>query len=166
MSLAGALIAFVGKQAARRFDEATRDPLRTQTDLLLGSLRRNANTEYGRRYNFSSINSIADYQRAAPIITYGDIQRDMERVTEGAKNVLTAEDPVMFAQTSGTTGEPKLIPVTPTCRGREHADQMRVWLYHAQTDHPAIFRGKVLSLVSPAVAGRRRAASRTARPAA
>ena len=50
MSLAGGLIAFVGKQAARRFDEATRDPLRTQTELLLGSLRRNAGTEYGRRY--------------------------------------------------------------------------------------------------------------------
>ena len=153
MSLAGALIAFVGKQAARRFDEATRDPLRTQTELLLGSLRRNANTEYGRRYNFSSINSIADYQRAAPIITYGDIQRDMERVTEGAKNVFTAQDPVMFAQTSGTTGRPKFIPVTPTDRGRAHGDQMRTWLYHAQKAHPGILDRKVVTMVSPAIEG-------------
>ena len=153
MSLAGALIAFVGKQAAHRFDEATRDPLRTQTELLLGSLRRNAGTEYGRRYNFSSINGIADYQRAAPIITYGDIQRDMERVTEGAKNVFTAEDPVMFAQTSGTTGRPKFIPVTPTDRGRAHGDQMRTWLYHAQKAHPGILDRKVVTMVSPAIEG-------------
>jgi hypothetical protein len=68
--------------------------------------------------------------------------------------VLTAEDPVMFSRTSGTTGEPKLIPVTRTCRGRDHADQMRTWLYHAQKDHPGMLAGKVLSLVSPAVEGR------------
>ncbi len=30
--------------------------------------------------------------------------------------MLTAEDPVLFAQTSGTTGRPKYIPVTATCR--------------------------------------------------
>jgi hypothetical protein len=60
----------------------------------------------------------------------------------------------MFAQTSGTTGDPKLIPVTQACRGREHAEQMRVWLYHAQRAHPRIFGGSILSLVSPAVTGR------------
>lgn len=31
---------------------------------------------------------------------------------------------------------------------------MRVWLYHAQRAHPRIFHGSILSLVSPAVAGK------------
>ncbi len=153
MSLAGKLIAFVGKRSARRFDEATRDPRRTQTDLLLGILRRNADTEYGRRYNFASINSIADYQKQVPLITYADIQQDMERVAGGASNVFTAEDPVMFAQTSGTTGKPKFIPVTPTDQGQAHKDQMRTWLYHAQQAHPGILDYKVVSMVSPAIEG-------------
>jgi len=153
MSLAGKLIAFVGKQSARRFDEATRDPRRTQTELLLGMLRRNADTEYGRRYNFASINSIADYQKQVPLITYADIQQDMEQVAGGAKNVFTAEDPMMFAQTSGTTGKPKFIPVTPTDQGRAHKDQMRTWLYHAQKAHPGILDFKVVSMVSPAIEG-------------
>ena len=125
MSLAGKLIAFVGKQSAGRFEVATRDPLRTQTDLLLGMVRKNADTEYGRRYNFASINSIADFQKQVPVITYADIQADMERVAGGAKNVFTAEDPVMFAQTSGTTGKPKFIPVTPTDQGRAHKEATR-----------------------------------------
>ena len=86
MSLAGKLIAFVGKQSARRFDAATRDPLRTQTELLLGMVRNNADTEYGRRYDFASIDSIADYQKQVPVITYADIERDMERVVAGEKN--------------------------------------------------------------------------------
>jgi hypothetical protein len=153
MSLAGRMIAFVGKQSARRFEEATRDPLRTQTELLLGMLKKNADTEYGRRYGFASIGSVADYQRKVPVITYGDIQRDMERVVAGEKNIFTAEDPVMFAQTSGTTGKPKFIPVTPTDQGRAHKDQMRTWLYHAQEAHPGILDYKVVSMVSPAIEG-------------
>jgi len=153
MSLAGKLIAFVGKQSARRFDAATREPLRTQTELLLGMVRSNAATEYGRRYGFASINSIADYQKQVPVITYADIERDMERVVAGEKNIFTAEDPVMFAQTSGTTGKPKFVPVTPTDQGRAHKDQMRTWLYHAQKAHPGILDYKVVSMVSPAVEG-------------
>ena len=116
-------------------------------------LRRNADTEYGRRFGFSSINTIAEYQRAAPLVTYADIQQDMERVAAGAKNVFTAEDPVMFAQTSGTTGKPKYVPVTPTDQGRAHADQMRTWLYHAQKAHPGILDHKIVTMVSPAIEG-------------
>ena len=153
MSLAGKLIAFVGKRSARRFDEATKDPLRTQNELLLDTVRKNAATEYGRRYGFSSIKSIADYQKQVPLITYADVERDMQRVVAGEKNVFTAEDPVMFAQTSGTTGKPKFIPVTPTDQGRAHKDQMRTWLYHAQKAHPGILDYKVVSMVSPAVEG-------------
>ena len=47
---------------------------------------------------------------------YEAIRPRIDRMTAGSSNVLTAEDPVLFAQTSGTTGQPKFIPVTPTCR--------------------------------------------------
>jgi hypothetical protein len=120
---------------------------------LLTLMQRNAQTEYGQRYGFSTVKTFDDYRRQVPVINYEDIKADMTRVTQGAKGVFTAEDPVMFAQTSGTTGDPKFVPVTPTCRGREHSDQMRTWLSHAQRAHPALFNGKVVSLVSPAVEG-------------
>jgi len=153
MSLAGKLIAFVGKRAARRFESACREPGRVQTELLLNIVRRNAATEYGKRHGFEGINSVADYQRNVPVISYEDIKEDMRRVVAGTHNVFTAEDPVMFAQTSGTTGDPKFIPVTPTDRGRAHQDQMRTWLYHAQKAHPGILDHKIVTLVSPAVEG-------------
>lgn len=124
-----------------------------QEKKLLTMVQKNADTEYGRRYGFSTIRSIVDYQNQVPIITYEDIKSDMQRVVAGEKNIFTAEAPVMFAQTSGTTGDPKYIPVTPTCRGREHSDQMRTWTYHAQKSHPGLLDRKVVSLVSPAVEG-------------
>ena len=153
MSLAGKLIAFVGKRAAKRFDKACLDPGTVQTNLLLDMVRRNASTEYGKRYNFASIKTVADFQRNVPVITYEDIKDDMMRVASGTSNVFTAEDPVMFAQTSGTTGDPKFVPVTPTDRGTAHTDQMRTWLYHAQKAHPGILDHKIVSLVSPAIEG-------------
>jgi hypothetical protein len=151
--IAKVMISIVGNRAAARFDEATKSVAETQARKLREILQRNAATEYGREFGFSSIGTLAEYGQSVPVVTYEDIAERVKRMAGGESNVLTAEEPVMFARTSGTTGEPKLIPVTPSCR-RVHAEQMRTWLYHAQKDHPRIFAEKVLSLVSPAVEGR------------
>jgi hypothetical protein len=153
MSITGFLINFMTKKSAQRFEAATKDPVPVQTDKILSMVQKNADTEYGRRYGFSAIRTIEDFQKQVPIISYEDIKADMERLVAGEKKIFTAEDPVMYAQTSGTTGDPKYVPVTPTCQGREHSDQMRTWTYHAQKAHPDIFEKKVVSLVSPAVEG-------------
>jgi hypothetical protein len=150
-------IGVAGKQAAARFEAATCSVAESQQRKLKEILERNATTEYGAKFGFGSVGNLADFARAVPITTYEDMRERVQRMADGEPNVLTAEKPVMFCRTSGTTGEPKLIPVTPTCRGRDHADQMRTWLYHAQMDHPGIFRGKVITLVSPAVEGHTKA---------
>jgi acyl-coenzyme A synthetase/AMP-(fatty) acid ligase len=153
MSLTGKLIRFACWRAARRFDAAADDPVATQNALLRDLMRRNSGTDYGRRHGFGSVRGFADYQRQVPIVTYNDIAGDIDRVVAGERNVLTAEDPVMFAQTSGTTGKPKLIPVVPSEQKGPHKDQTRVWIWHASRDHPGLLDGKVVTLVSPAVEG-------------
>lgn len=151
--LARTLIAFAGRAAARRFEAATCDPVGTQHKKLMAIVERNQNTEYGEEHGFSSVKSLKDWQKAVPIVAYEDIRERVEKMIRGEKNVLTAEPPVMFAKTSGTTGQAKYIPVTQTCQGRDHADQLRAWLHYARADHPGMFSGKVFSLVSPAVEG-------------
>jgi hypothetical protein len=152
--LTSLLIGVAGRRAAARFERATLDPVAAQQHKLLEILTANRDTEYGRAHGFSEIRDLAAYQRSVPVVTYEDLRGHVERMARGDRNVLTAEAPVMFAMTSGTTGDHKLIPVTPTCRGRDHADQIRVWLHHARLAHPGILRGKIVSLVSPAVAGK------------
>jgi hypothetical protein len=151
--LASTLIKTVSRGSARRFDAATRDAVGTQRKKLLEIVHANRDTEYGREHGFASVAGMEDWRRLVPVVSYEDIRARVERVTRGEHNVLTAEDPVMFARTSGTTGDAKYIPVTPTCQGRDHQDQMRTWFHHALKDHPRIFRGRVVSLVSPAVEG-------------
>ncbi len=153
MSLAGFIIGVMTRKSAARFEAATQNPVKVQQDLLAEILQKNADTEYGRRYGFASIKSHEDYVRQVPLVTYDDIADDMARVAAGEKGIFTAEDPVMFAQTSGTTGEPKLIPVTPSDQGTRHQDVMRTWLFHSKKDHPDIFDQKIVTLVSPAIEG-------------
>ncbi|HEY1122624.1 MAG TPA: GH3 auxin-responsive promoter family protein [Haloferula sp.] len=150
MSLATTLIALKARLAARPFQKALKDPAGTQQRLLLSILRRNQDTEYGRAYGFASLHSLADYQGNVPVIDYEAIRERIDRMTRGEKNILTAETPVLFAQTSGTTGSPKYIPVTPTC---QKAGVTPTWLHFARRDHPAMFDGKVITIVSPAVEG-------------
>jgi hypothetical protein len=147
------VMGLVTSKSAKRFEAATRDPGGAQLAKLQQLMSRNAGTEYGKKHGFGSIKTFEDYAKAVPITGYEDIKEDMKRVTEGASNVFTAEDPVLFAQTSGTTGDPKFIPVTPTCKGSDHSDVMRTWFWHARKAHPRIFTGKIISMVSPAVEG-------------
>ena len=149
MSLASFLIGFAARRKGKRFEEATRDPAGTQLRLLQQMMERNKDTEYGKEHGFAKVRSLADY-RSVPMIDYEDIRERIDRVTQGEKNVLTAEDPVLFAQTSGTTGSPKYIPVTPTCRT---AGGMTAWLHFAKRDHPRMFSGKLVTIVSPAIEG-------------
>ncbi|MBW8016949.1 MAG: GH3 auxin-responsive promoter family protein [Planctomycetes bacterium] len=147
------LIMMKAKHVAGKYDKATMDPAQSQIDKLLSILQKNKDTEYGRRYGFSEIRSVTDYQRQVPIITYEDIRDYIERVAAGAVNVLTAEPPLMFARTSGTMGSPKYIIVTPTCRSKEHGSVMSIWGYHLLTAYPNLRKGVNVTLVSTAVEG-------------
>jgi len=153
-ALTGTIVRLAARGAARRFTAAAADVERSQLAVLRSILQRNANTEYGRRHGFAKIDGVAAFRGAVPVVVHADLDPFVQRMANGERGVLTAEDPVMFAMTSGTEGKPKLIPVTPTCRDVVHRDQMRTWLWHALQDHPRMLDGKVLSLVSPAEEGR------------
>lgn len=72
----------------------------------------NANTEYGVKHNFSKIETIEDYRRYVPLSDYYDFKQYVDRMYKGEKNVLTAYPLETFVTTSGTTSEPKRIPLT------------------------------------------------------
>ena len=137
---------------SRSFEAATRDPAIAQAEVLRGLMARNADTAFGRAHGFSRIATAADYASAIPIADYEAFRPFVKRIIRGEKRVLTADDPYMFTTTSGTTGEPKLLPVT--IRWREQmAALTRLWLVHAMRDHPDCLEHKALTIVSPAIEG-------------
>lgn len=91
-----------GRPAAARFEGATRDPVGVQQRKLMDIVTSNQDTEYGREHGFSKIRDLKTYQASVAVVTYEAIRGYVDRAARGEKRVLTAEDPVMFAMTSGT----------------------------------------------------------------
>lgn len=137
---------------ALSFERATRNPMRSQEAVLLEYLSRNKDTEYGRRYNFSAVKSIRDYQTFVPMSDSETMRPYIDRMLNGESGVLTKDKPVFFGLTSGTTGHPKYIPVTEFSRAKK-AEVADLWAYYISRDHPSIVDGKILAIISPEVEG-------------
>jgi len=143
---------FVTSRAWPCWEKLTADPARTQSDALFAILRRNRFTVFGKDHRFDAVSSLRDYRRHVPVRDYEGLRAYVERVEAGEANVLTEEPVSMFALTSGSTGAPKLIPVTQSSRAN-HRRLTRLWYYRAYLDHPTLFDGKLLGAVSPAHEG-------------
>lgn len=148
--IASFLIALKARKSATPFEKATHDPTAAQQALLAQIMARNRDTQYGHEHGFAEVRSLGDYRTRVPTVDYENIREHIARMTRGEHGVLVAEKPVLFAQTSGTTGAPKYIPVTPTC---QKGGGTTVWLHYAYRDHPGILRYKMITIVSPAIEG-------------
>ncbi|MPZ12992.1 MAG: acyl-CoA synthetase [Chloroflexi bacterium] len=146
-----ALRAF-SQQAWKRFEAAARHAPQAQADLLFRLVRANQDSRFGRDHEFRNIRSLADYRSAVPIGDYERFRPYVDRIVAGEADALTSDPPYMLAQTSGTTGVPKLIPVTLGQRAAAAA-ATQVWFYRALLDHPRLLDGQILAMVSPAVEG-------------
>lgn len=79
-------------------------------------LRRHAASEFGRQHHFKTlareVQVTQAFARALPVATYADFREPFERMANGALDVMFPGRPRLFVSTSGTTGDPKLFPVT------------------------------------------------------
>lgn len=127
---------------------------KVQHRILRHYLATNRNTDYGRRYNFKSIQSIDDFQNKVPLTTYEDYIDSIEAIAQGQPMVLTAEPVLMFEITSGSTSGSKLIPYTPSLRS-EFQRAISVWIVDLFRHNPALKNGSAYWSITPLVEGRK-----------
>jgi hypothetical protein len=79
-------------------------------------LRRHADSEFGRRHRFAELLHEPDLEaawaEALPVADYDRFREDVARMANGAPDILFPGRPRLFVSSSGTTGDPKLFPVT------------------------------------------------------
>lgn len=95
-----------------RLNKICGDSERVQKELLLSLVKRNADTEYGRKYDFSGIDSLEDYRRRVPLTSWKDYDGMISRMLKGEEDLLTSEKIVYYCISSGLAAEPKYIPLT------------------------------------------------------
>lgn len=137
----------------RNLMRAAGSPLATQQAVLSRILRNNRTTRYGREHGFSTLALYDQFAKQVPVVSYEELRPYVEEQLASGDAALTTERPVMYARTSGTTGQPKYLPIVPEelARQRRHAALMA---YSHYAFAPLAFSGKILALASPAVEGR------------
>lgn len=101
-----------GLKILQIIEEESKHPIDVMNNLLFSTLKDNENTEYGKKYNFSEIKTIKDYQKNVPIVTYEEIKPYIERMANGEKDILTVYPFNHMNETSATSGAAKMIPMT------------------------------------------------------
>jgi len=146
-------VAFLaGRHAAgqvRAFQAAHKRTAQTQDRVLAELLAAHRDTAFGRDHGFERIRTYADFVAAVPVRSYDALKPYADRVLAGEFNALLppGERALMFSQTSGTTGDPKYIPVT----SRFLAEMRRGWNIFgvkALTDHPEAWLRPLMTINS------------------
>lgn len=147
-SRAGKLLGFYLSQGVRRFERRLCDPRTIQRKMLFQNIRRCADSQFGSDHLFRSIKTLEDFRNQVPVADFDYYNPYIKQVAEGNVTAMfpAREKIMMFALSSGTTGDPKLIPVN-----RIWLNQFRrswqLWGIRAFLDHPALFSAKVLNIV-------------------
>lgn len=106
------LMGITGEFCDRRIQKTCSNPLYYNERLLKQILKRQKNTEFGKRHGFSAIENLEEFRRKVPLSTYSDYQEDVERMMNGEKNILMKGNPVAYCESSGTTGKSKVVPAS------------------------------------------------------
>lgn len=88
------------------------DMAEVQQAVLTDLLAEGAGTEFGTAHGFRRIRTIEEFRAAVPVRDYAAYAPLIERTAAGERNLLSAEDPVVYFTSSGSTGAHKKIPIT------------------------------------------------------
>lgn len=128
-------------------DNFALNPIDTQQQVfndLIGSAQF---TEYGKKYDFDKINSISDYKKQVPLNDYDSLRPYIQRILEGAQNILWPSPINWFAKSSGTTSDKsKFIPISKESLDDNHfkAGKDVLALYLKQNPQSDFLSGKCL----------------------
>jgi sterol desaturase/sphingolipid hydroxylase (fatty acid hydroxylase superfamily) len=145
-------MALLGYTLFHPLKKAAKHPKEHQLQLLKQFLHQNKDTAFGKKYRFDQIDTYQQYIDTVPVHTYEDLRPFIEEQERTKQPVLSAEFPVMYNQTSGTTGLPKYIPILSTTLKHTKRNQ-NIFSYIQYRTTREGFYGKLLGLVSPAIEG-------------
>jgi hypothetical protein len=143
------------KSYVQPWEESINNPQKYQNAVLKSLLAIYAQTEYGVKYQASKIDTLEDYRRNFPIVTYEDYKPIIQKVMAGDTQLILNEEPVGWAITRGTTqDEPKFIPMTPTDIKMRVSASRAMMQYAINSGYFDIFQGVNLNLNFPSVVGK------------
>ncbi|MEM9364839.1 MAG: GH3 auxin-responsive promoter family protein [Planctomycetota bacterium] len=112
-------------------------------------LRSIRSTAFAKHFGLQSIGGVDDFRSIMPVTDYEDHRPFIDRVIEGDTSALFSRGTriLMYANTSGTTAQPKNLPVTETFY-RQYKASWQLWGTGVYRDNPELLGLKTLQFSS------------------
>ncbi|MBL7924582.1 MAG: GH3 auxin-responsive promoter family protein [Bacteroidia bacterium] len=149
MAIISSVLSWIIKQRLHQIELFMKFPNEVQQDLLKKLIITSRYTEFGRRYDFSSISSSREFRARIPLQDYESLKPYILRLKAGEQHLLWPSDVRWFAKSSGTTNDKsKYIPVSTEALEECHykGGKDLLCLYFHNNPETQLFNGKLLSL--------------------
>ncbi len=149
MPILNSVLSWIMKQRLHQIELFMKFPNEVQQDLLKKLIIAARYTEFGRRFDFSSISSSREFRQRIPIQDYESLKNYIFRLKAGEQQLLWPSEVRWFAKSSGTTNDKsKFIPVTTEALEECHykGGKDLLCLYFHNNPETQLFNGKLLTL--------------------
>jgi phenylacetate-coenzyme A ligase PaaK-like adenylate-forming protein len=154
------LLSMVGRKHLKELTKESKNGKKAQEKVLRSLLEWAKDTAYGKEHHFDTIlaaktadDLFALYQKNVKANDYEDLRPYIDRHKNGEADILFPGKPRLYGTTSGTTNEPKWIPLTDRYCQEVSNTMNQTWFYTLIMNKPKVFYGKTLSIVGKAVEG-------------
>lgn len=124
-------------------------PGEVQLEWLRKLLRMSKGTEWGKKFDFSSLQSYEQYRERLPVVEYDSLKPEIDRLRTGEHNILWPTEIRWFARSSGTTSDrSKYIPVSQEaleeCHFKGGKDMLSLYCHNYPESE--LFSGKAIGM--------------------
>lgn len=149
MGLINSILTWVMKKRIHQIELFMKYPHDVQDELLKKLIQSAKDTEFGRKYDFGSIDQYEQFRERVPVATYEQMFPYIERLMRGEQNILWPSEIKWFSKSSGTTNaRSKFIPVSPEaledCHFKGGKDMLSIYVNNYP--NTKIFDGKGLAV--------------------
>ncbi len=149
MTIINSVISWFMKKRMHQIELFMKYPHDVQDELFKRLITSAKNTEWGKKYNYSSVNNYSDFIDRVPLNDYNDLKPYIDRLRNGEQNLLWNSEIKWFAKSSGTTSDKsKFIPVSQEaldeCHFKGGKDLLSI--YCNNNPDTQVFSGKLLGM--------------------
>lgn len=154
MTLINSVLHWLIKKRIHQIELFMKYPHDVQDELFKRLINTAKDTEWGKKYDYQSIQTPHQFAQRVPISSYEDLKPMIDRLRKGEQNLLWPEEIKWFAKSSGTTGsKSKFIPVSESsleeCHYKAGKDMLSI--YFNLFPDSTMFNGKGLVMGGSAI---------------
>ncbi|MBS1763852.1 MAG: GH3 auxin-responsive promoter family protein [Bacteroidetes bacterium] len=149
MAIITSILSWIIKKRMHQIELFMKYPSEVQEEWLRKLILTAQHTQWGEHFGYNSIENARTFKERVPVVSYEQLQPQIERIMRGEQNILWPTEIKWFAKSSGTTGsKSKFIPVSmeslEECHFKGGKDLLSIYLNN--NPDAQLFDGKLLSL--------------------